>query len=333
MSLLCIAYDFSLNDDETALTESITTAAYFAWCLVNDYFSFDKEWQNYEANDRKGEITSSVFLYMKWYGIDSKEAKRRMRTEIVAREQYYVDLKASLAARGAVTPTIERWFTILDVVTAGNHAWSMTTARYHHGVNDPYRLLRTAQREAARSEIGTRPRINGGSMNDIARSWHRMNSLIDDLVWTPKTEAPRTAMVVNGDAKSAYAPNTNGHLGLPSAVESGYEGDAVGAEALSKMQGPSLESFSEVITHQFGLEDKANHSSTDRSRTQFLHRVAAFERSKELCPGCARSVVSSPRQILRRYSRDRRPSAQCIAHVCQPPRPIFRSGANPTLQD
>lgn len=38
MSLLCFSMNFSLSDDETAETMALTTAAYDAWVLVNDYF-------------------------------------------------------------------------------------------------------------------------------------------------------------------------------------------------------------------------------------------------------------------------------------------------------
>lgn len=153
MGLLLFATDFTLTKEEEQQTKAVTQAAFFAWCLVNDYFSFEKEWQNFEANGRKGEIVSSVYIFMQWYGVDGPEAKRRLRKEIRAREQRFVDEKRKVIARGELTVRLANWFVMLDTVTAGNFAWSMTTARYNAHVYDPYPALRKAHAEAKQNGL------------------------------------------------------------------------------------------------------------------------------------------------------------------------------------
>ena len=135
---------FSLTEEEKAATSALTNAAYNSHVLVNDYFSWDKEWQNYQANGCKGEIVSGVFLFMKWYSLGPHEAKSMLRGEIIKREQMFCDAKAAFIARGIVSENTEKWLSILDYVTAGNFVWSMTTARYVLGADDEYPRLRAA---------------------------------------------------------------------------------------------------------------------------------------------------------------------------------------------
>lgn len=144
MSLLCFSMDFKLTEAEIEQTSAVTSAAYDAWVLVNDYFSWEKELQNNQANGGSGEIVNAVFLFMKWYDVDWKEAKSMLRSEIVNREKRYCQEKADLLARGKTTDKIQDWFLLLDLVTAGNFAWSMTTARYDSSAIDAYPALRIA---------------------------------------------------------------------------------------------------------------------------------------------------------------------------------------------
>lgn len=136
--------DFKLTEAEIEQTSVVTSAAYDAWVLVNDYFSWEKELQNNQANGGSGEIVNAVFLFMKWYDVDWKEAKSMLRSEIVNREKRYCQEKADLLARGKITDKIQDWFLLLDLVTAGNFAWSMTTARYDSSAIDAYPALRIA---------------------------------------------------------------------------------------------------------------------------------------------------------------------------------------------
>lgn len=141
MSLLCFSMDFKLSADEEKKTAAITSAAYDSWVLVNDYFSWEKEWSNYQDNGATGVIANSIFLFMRWYSIDKEEGKKMLRKEIISREDKYCRLKEDFIARGATTEKMRQWLELLDLVTAGNFAWSMTTARYRAGAKDVYPAL------------------------------------------------------------------------------------------------------------------------------------------------------------------------------------------------
>lgn len=136
--------DFYLTEDESQYTAALTRAAYDSWVLVNDYFSWEKEYQNYTSSGSTGQIASAVYLFMKWHNIDPVTAKKMLRNEIIAREEKLCKLKSEYLARGNMTDRILKWIELLVLVTAGNFAWSMTTARYHAEAEDAYPGLRAA---------------------------------------------------------------------------------------------------------------------------------------------------------------------------------------------
>ncbi|KAJ5908816.1 terpenoid synthase [Penicillium taxi] len=139
--------DFYLTEEEEKQTADLTRAAYDAWVLVNDYFSWEKEYQNYQANGSTGQIASAVFLFMKWHNVDPIIAKKMLRTEIITREEKIRNIKTEYLARGNITDRILKWIDLLVLVTAGNFVWSMTTARYDDKAQDAYPGLRATKRE------------------------------------------------------------------------------------------------------------------------------------------------------------------------------------------
>ncbi|KAF5549998.1 hypothetical protein FMEXI_4004 [Fusarium mexicanum] len=63
-SLLCFSMDFKLTTEEEKNTADITPAVYDSWFHVNGYFSWEKEWSNYQSNGATGVIANSIFLFM-----------------------------------------------------------------------------------------------------------------------------------------------------------------------------------------------------------------------------------------------------------------------------
>ena len=138
---------FQMTKEEREMTDLISAAAFNSMVLVNDYFSWEKEWEEYQNNGCRGEIVSACFLFMKWYSVSQAEAKKMLKAEIKSRELKYCELKAAHLALGDVPERTVRWLGLLDCVIAGNFVWSMTTPRYIAGVDDSYPDLRAARRE------------------------------------------------------------------------------------------------------------------------------------------------------------------------------------------
>ncbi|KAG9496483.1 hypothetical protein J7337_011259 [Fusarium musae] len=168
MSLLCFSMDFKLTPEEEKKTADITSAAYDSWVLVNDYFSWEKEWSNYQSNGATGVIANSIFLFMKWRSIEKEEGKKMPRKEIISREDKYCSLKDEFLAKGAATEKTRQWLELLDLVTAGNFAWSMTTAGYRAGAPDVYPSLwkHCADKESDTESLGRPISVNARDMAD-----------------------------------------------------------------------------------------------------------------------------------------------------------------------
>ncbi|RBQ68210.1 hypothetical protein FVER14953_21058 [Fusarium verticillioides] len=168
MSLLCFSMDFKLTLEEEQKTADITSAVYDSWVLVNDYFSWEKEWSNYQSNGATGVIANSIFLFMKWHSIEKEEGKEMLRKEIISREDQYCSLKDEFLAKGAATEKTRQWLELLDLVTAGNFAWSMTTARYRAGAPDVYPALwkHCADKESDTESLGRPISVNARDMAD-----------------------------------------------------------------------------------------------------------------------------------------------------------------------
>ncbi|KAI0126433.1 isoprenoid synthase domain-containing protein [Xylariales sp. AK1849] len=69
---------------------------------------------------------------------------KMLRKEILAREDKYCKAKDDFRASGEMMSKTSQRLELLDLVTAGNFAWSMTTARYRLGGEDAYPALRAA---------------------------------------------------------------------------------------------------------------------------------------------------------------------------------------------
>lgn len=110
---------FTMTEAEQARTEAVTNIAYGAWVLVNDYFSWEKELVNYRANGSEGKVANAVFLFMEWYSVDDKEAKKMVKAEIEDREERYLRAKEDLLTRGQQSEKTKIWLNLLDLVTAG----------------------------------------------------------------------------------------------------------------------------------------------------------------------------------------------------------------------
>lgn len=145
MSLLCFSMDFKLTAEEEQKTSHITLAAYDAWVLVNDYFSWEKEELLHHANGAVGPVANAVWLFMQWHSIDAKAARKLLRQEIIHREDKFAQLRDKLLTSRDNTPRLTKWLQLLEHVTAGNFVWSMTTARYRLANKNSYPALRAAQ--------------------------------------------------------------------------------------------------------------------------------------------------------------------------------------------
>ena len=260
--------DFALTKDEKSLTTTITNAAYDSWVLVNDYFSWEKELLNFKANGSVGEIVSAVFLFMKWYSVDAKEGKRMLRAEIQIREHKYCQAKADLLARGNLTENTKDWLELLDLVTAGNFAWSMTTARYLNG-EDAYPGLRAKQqkRKDFESTDSLNEPISYVVTNDVRAGSVETNKQLKG--WNATSTSQETITSV-----TTPKPLISSSLG--------HKAEKGKAEMCLALSGSSLSTYEDVSNQFFQkacFDDESPNveSFSGSPRTPRIHRILAIE--------------------------------------------------------
>ncbi|KAM0366670.1 hypothetical protein ACHAPK_008142 [Fusarium culmorum] len=105
---------------------------------------------------------------MKWHSIEKEDGKKMLRKEIISCEEKYCSLKDKFLAKGAATEKTRQWLELLDLVTAGNFAWSMTTARYRAGAPDVYPALwkHYADKKSDTESLGRPISVNAKDMAD-----------------------------------------------------------------------------------------------------------------------------------------------------------------------
>lgn len=124
-----------------------------------------------------------------------------LREEIIAREEKYCKAKEAFLASGAATEKTTQWLELLDLVTAGNFAWSMTTARYIHGADDVYPALRDAFSDTWNSStsdsLGCPISLNARAMADKTEVILKDRNYLDPSIQERKPKKRQVARIVD----------------------------------------------------------------------------------------------------------------------------------------
>ena len=129
--MLLFGMGVTLSKEEDIKLEQIRKPCYAALGLANDFFSFDREYADFEKSGKSQTLTNAVWLHMQWYNTDVHEAKR-MTLEATRRyeEQF---LKSCAEFRQHNTRMSEKLDIYLDALAyqvSGNVVWSLNCPRY-----------------------------------------------------------------------------------------------------------------------------------------------------------------------------------------------------------
>ncbi|KAF3925762.1 Dimethylallyltranstransferase [Dactylellina cionopaga] len=129
--LVLFGIGVQLKDDEFDIAHELLFPAWSAATLVNDYFSFDKEYHEY-LETGGSHLSNAVWLFMRLYSLDIETAKEAIRKESNRLEFEFLKVREDFAKK--FTPNqlnvliyIESWFHILP----GNSIWSVNCPRYN----------------------------------------------------------------------------------------------------------------------------------------------------------------------------------------------------------
>ena len=100
--------------------------------LVNDYFSFDREYDEFQASGESQTLTNSVWLHMEWHNVDIAAAKRMVKQAVWHYERRFLDLCAEYRCEySSLSDHVDRHLRALAYQVSGNVVWSLNCPRYH----------------------------------------------------------------------------------------------------------------------------------------------------------------------------------------------------------
>lgn len=109
--------------------------------LVNDFFSWDKEYQNYLENGCKDKLYSSVKILMDEHSISPEEAKEMVKEKIVAYEKEFTKLKEGWLAGTDRPSHLRKYLETTGFMASGSCYWHSEAPRYHEAASAGSRLF------------------------------------------------------------------------------------------------------------------------------------------------------------------------------------------------
>lgn len=121
----------TLTKEEDEQVARIIRPCYAALALANDYFSFDREWQEAQEEGASKPL-NAVWLYMQWEGVGIAEAKHLVRKAANHYEREYLDLCNDFKTKhGPLSDKLDLYLKGLSYQVSGNVVWSLNCPRYH----------------------------------------------------------------------------------------------------------------------------------------------------------------------------------------------------------
>lgn len=167
-----------LTPEEEEHLAPIVKPCYAALGLANDYFSFDVEWEELQADDSgKKAMTNLVWLFMQWYKIDTAEAKERVQDVTNQYERkYQQQVKNFMATEGRGNAKVDTYLKALGHQIPGNVVWSLRCPRYHPELCEDASKLLSGDHAISRGEQFPYKAKEESKSTDSSRSTSRSPS-------------------------------------------------------------------------------------------------------------------------------------------------------------
>lgn len=125
--------DIRLTEAEIASVNTVLLPLSLSMALVNDYFSWDKEYVEYlRKGPTNGRLYSSIKLLMDQRSISVARAKRLVREMIAQYEQEYVRLRDEWLAAEERPTELKRYVEQMGLMASGSLYWHCKAPRYHN---------------------------------------------------------------------------------------------------------------------------------------------------------------------------------------------------------
>ncbi|KGO45916.1 Terpenoid synthase [Penicillium expansum] len=182
----------TLTPEEEKIADPMSYAAYAELCLVNDLFSWDKEYAAYVKSNGDVPLVNAVHIVAVTQGLTHCAAKAVVQAEVRAHEERFCFLKEQYEATSSPSESVLRWLKLLEHSMAGNWVWSLCVPRYFKVDRNPYK--------DHLAKFGS----------DAVRVLTPQNELLDSKQETKETEqsvvkAPSPKTTVESDVLAKYS--------------------------------------------------------------------------------------------------------------------------------
>lgn len=137
LAIASYASDIKITEAEEESVRHIMTPISLSMALVNDYFSWDKEYYDYMQKGDQGRLYSSIKLLMDEHHVSAAEAKEMVCEMIVQYEREYTREKERWLATGERPLELRRYVDNAALMAAGSLYWHSSAPRYHDFLPKP----------------------------------------------------------------------------------------------------------------------------------------------------------------------------------------------------
>ncbi|CAN9134015.1 unnamed protein product [Alternaria alternata] len=131
-AMLLFGMGVTLSKEEDIQLEQIRKPYYAALGLANDFFSFDREYADFEKSGKSQTLTNAVWLHMQWYNMDVNAAKSMTLEATKRYEEQFLGSCAEFRQNNApISEKLDRYLDALAYQISGNVVWSLNCPRYH----------------------------------------------------------------------------------------------------------------------------------------------------------------------------------------------------------
>ncbi|CDM32996.1 hypothetical protein DTO013E5_5797 [Penicillium roqueforti] len=197
----------TLTPEEEKIADPMSYVAYAELCLVNDLFSWDKEYDAHVKSNGEVPLVNAVHIVAVTQGLTHCAAKAVVQAEIRAHEERFCYLKEQYKATASPSDSILSWLKLLEHSMAGNWVWSLCVPRYFKVERNPYkdhlekfgseavRVLTPEEhlRDSKQEINGTKeielqePKSNNTAESDVLAKYTSGYPTIDEPVLNPYT--------------------------------------------------------------------------------------------------------------------------------------------------
>lgn len=122
--------DVTLSNFEESSLDQITLPLMKAMALTNDYYSWDKEYDQYTRTNGAMPIVNAVRLLKRLHDVDNTKARDLLRDQILEYEMQYCKLRDEYLRMENPGANAIRYLGLAELGVAGSRFWHATSKRY-----------------------------------------------------------------------------------------------------------------------------------------------------------------------------------------------------------